>query len=130
MICAQCSKNNPEHYKFCLGCGAELSGSLAGHEGRGAGAIRASRSAPHADFVPSGPAGPGNRYAFTLGLGAVSFLLGLPIVAAGTFLFSRELFGTGPVTLAQRLPFWLLGPLVLGGLGVVMGRLLDGLRKP
>ena len=26
-VCNRCGKENQDHYKFCLGCGAELSGA-------------------------------------------------------------------------------------------------------
>jgi hypothetical protein len=26
-VCTKCSKSNQDHYRFCLGCGAELQGA-------------------------------------------------------------------------------------------------------
>jgi DNA-directed RNA polymerase subunit RPC12/RpoP len=29
-VCTKCSKSNQDHYRFCLGCGAELQGAGTG----------------------------------------------------------------------------------------------------
>ena len=37
-VCNRCGKENQDHYKFCLGCGAELTAAPPPQAGRGHGA--------------------------------------------------------------------------------------------
>lgn len=37
IICANCSRENADHYKFCLGCGTEIAGAAPGGSGSKAG---------------------------------------------------------------------------------------------
>jgi hypothetical protein len=62
-------------------------------------------------------------------LGSLFAFLGLPIAHFGALYFAKDLFGTDSLKSGQLLPFWLLGPLLMGLIGAVVGRLLDGLGR-
>ncbi len=61
-VCDRCGKENQSHYKFCLGCGCELTASGPGPAGGDLGMMKTMMAdpAPSALPGPMGPAGPMN----------------------------------------------------------------------
>src|SRR5882757_7813699 len=53
-VCNRCGKENQDHYKFCLGCGAEL--TAAPKQGGGdVGMMKTMMADPAPGFVPQAP---------------------------------------------------------------------------
>lgn len=80
ITCPKCSKDNQDHYKFCLGCGAELPRDVAPkpfspqtppHGMRAAGAVPAAPAAPVAAAPAGGSAAFGGTVAIPGGPGRV-----------------------------------------------------------
>jgi len=58
-VCNRCGKENQDHYKFCLGCGAELTAAPKPGGGGDMGMMKTMMADPAPGFVPQpGPMGP------------------------------------------------------------------------